>query len=113
MELDFAGISAKHPQPGVTTRRRDFAHMTVVLYEFIPEATFPLHHHPEEQLVVMLDGSCRFTVGTEELALRAGQSAIAPPHVPHGCHAGPEGCRFLNILSPRREGEGQINMVEA
>lgn len=113
MRLEFEGVPAKHPYRGVTTRRRDFAQMTVVLYEFDPNASFPLHHHPEEQLVVMLDGTCNFTVGDQMLHLSEGESTLAPPGVPHGCHAGPMGCLFLNILAPKRVGEGQINLVKA
>ena len=108
MELNWEGVPARHPQPGVTTRRQDFANMTVVFYEFLPGAIFPLHSHQEEQLVVMLQGSCSFTVGDAVLALAAGASVIAAPYAAHGCKAGPDGCRFLNILSPRREGDGAI-----
>lgn len=109
MELTWQSIAAKHPQPGITTRRQDFTHMTVVLYEFDAGASFPLHSHLEEQLVVMLKGSCSFALGDAVLSLAAGASVIAPPNVPHGCVAGPDGCRFLNILSPRRQGDGAIH----
>lgn len=111
MHLEFSGVAPKHPQPGVTTRRLDYDHMTVVRYEFAPGAAFPMHHHAEEQLVVMLSGSCRFRLGAGERELQAGDAVVAAPHVPHGATAGPDGCRFLNILSPRRTGDGQIQFV--
>lgn len=113
MQLDFSPVPPKHPQPGVTTRRLDYAQMTVVLYEFEPNAVFPLHHHPEEQLVVVLDGSGTITVGDRDLTLKTGDSAVAGSNMPHGCRAGAQGLRMLNILSPARVGEGVINLVRS
>ncbi len=102
INLPWASAPQARPHPGVTARRLDLAHMTVVRYRFEPGAVFPLHSHPEEQLVVMLEGTARFTVGERTVAVRSGESVHAPPDVPHGCQAGPEGCIFLNIVSPRR-----------
>src|SRR2546426_1462826 len=55
--VDFSTVQAKHPYPGVETRRVDFVQFTVIEYRFRPEAVFPLHHHAEEQVVIVLEGA--------------------------------------------------------
>jgi len=101
--LPWDSVAPLSPHPGIMTKRLDLAMMTVVLYEFEPGASFPLHYHSEEQLVVVLSGTAGFRVEDQVHPLKAGDSLHAPPQVPHGCEAGPEGCSFLNILAPRRE----------
>lgn len=102
---DWDGVAPKHPHPGITTRRLDFAHMTVVRYEFAPGAVFPLHHHAEEQLVVVVAGEVEFTVGGELVRVRAGDTLLTPSWVAHGGRAGAGGTVFFNVLAPRRTGD--------
>lgn len=78
-------------------------HFTVVEYRFQPGAVFPIHHHPEEQVVIVLAGSVRFAVDGQPADLGPGDCARVAPHVPHGATAGPDGARMLNLVSPRRD----------
>lgn len=104
MAIDWEQIPPQEPVPGVRTRRTDGEQMTIFRYEMEPGANFPLHQHPEEQLVVVLAGSVTFRVGEEELYLERGMSARMAPEVPHAAWAGNAGVQFLNILAPRRIG---------
>ena len=91
------------------TRRVDFVQFTVIEYRFRPEATFPLHHHSEEQVVIVLEGSIRFVLDGRPLDLEPGACARVAPDVPHGATAGRQGARMLNLVSPRRrEGIGPV-----
>lgn len=76
--------------------------MTLVYYEFLPGASFPIHSHPEEQVVTVIRGRVTFTVGDQQFAMGPGDVCHVTPHVPHGAQAGPEPVEFLNLLSPRR-----------
>jgi quercetin dioxygenase-like cupin family protein len=107
--LPFDTAPPVTPQPGITTRRVDLHQMTVFHYTFEPGARFPIHHHTEEQLVVVLSGVANFTAEGQAYSLKAGDSLHAAPNVPHGCTSGPEGCTFLNILAPRREAGSVIH----
>jgi quercetin dioxygenase-like cupin family protein len=89
----------------VETRRVDFVQFTVVEYRFQPEAVFPLHHHAEEQVVIVLKGSIRFVLDGRPVDLGPGASARVPPNAPHGATAGRQGARMLNLVSPRRREE--------
>lgn len=106
--VNWSDISPRAPQPGVTTRRFDSDGMTIVRYEFAPGAAFPLHSHPEEQVVIVLRGHVRFTVDERPVQLGPGDVCHVGPHVPHGAEAGAEGCEFLNLLSPRRTADNLV-----
>ncbi len=102
--IDWDALPASTPQPGVEARRFDGAAMTVVEYRFAAGAAgYPLHRHPEEQLVQVLEGTLDFTVAGVVTRLGPGQSAYVAGGVEHGARpVGGTGARFLNIVAPRR-----------
>jgi quercetin dioxygenase-like cupin family protein len=71
---------------------------------FEPNSPAPMHHHPEQQIAIILSGELTFTVGGEERVMRAGDCVVIPPHVPHGGVSGPDGCRALDVFTPPRAG---------
>ncbi|REJ36520.1 MAG: hypothetical protein DIU82_04165 [Bacillota bacterium] len=99
----WAALAEDSPYPGVRRRRFDGGQFTAVRYEFAPGARFPLHHHPEEQLVIVETGDLILQNGDETARLRAGDAAWTPSGVPHGITAGPAGAAFVNIVVPRRQ----------
>ena len=90
------------PYPGIQRRTTDTAQSTIVEYAFAPGATFPLHRHPQEQLVVVLQGSVELIAGGRSQALGEGGWAAIAGNEEHGISAGNRGARFLAILVPRR-----------
>jgi mannose-6-phosphate isomerase-like protein (cupin superfamily) len=56
-----------------------------------------LHKHPYEEVFILQEGQGTFTVGDEELELRAGDIAIVPPDTPH---------RFVN------SGDGPLRQID-
>lgn len=68
-----------------------------------PNRVVPLHHHPHEQLGVMLEGAMELTLGDETRLLRPGDAYTIPPHLPHGARTYAEGCVVLDIFTPVRE----------
>ena len=67
-----------------------------------PHAEGKMHHHPEEQWGVLLEGSAVRMQGGEEIAVSKGDFWRTPGNVPHTMRAGPEGARVLDIFSPPR-----------
>lgn len=100
------------PYPGVQRRTHDTAQATIVEYAFAPGATFPLHRHPHEQIVVLRGGSVELTTGSVLQMLDAGEWAAIPGDVEHGITAGDRGASFLAILVPRRTPETEITLTE-
>ena len=43
-----------------------------------------VHSHPEEQIVYVLEGRARVTLGDEVYEIGPGQASYHPPNVPHG-----------------------------
>lgn len=78
----------------------EHAMLSVVTLE--PNAQGTLHHHPEEQWGIMLEGDGVRTQGDERIPVAAGDFWRTPPNVPHTLKAGPNGARVLDVFSPPR-----------
>ena len=94
---------ARELAPGVTTRifPGDQAMVSVVRIE--PGASGTLHHHPEEQWGLVLEGSAVRIQGDEEIHVKKGDFWRTPGNVPHTMRAGPDGTVVLDIFAPPRD----------
>ena len=88
----------------VRARRVEGERVTLALVELAPDSIVPGHRHDNEQLGMVITGSVTFTVGDETRIAHAGDCVVIPPHVPHGGHAGPEGCTAIDVFTPPRAG---------
>jgi quercetin dioxygenase-like cupin family protein len=88
--------------PGVTTRIFAGEQAMLSVVEIAPGAEGVMHHHPEEQWGVLLEGSAIRFQGEEAIEVKKGDFWRTPGGVPHTMRAGPEGCRVLDIFSPPR-----------
>lgn len=88
--------------PGLTTRIFFGEHAMLSVVNLVPNAVGRLHHHPEEQWGVLLEGSAIRVQGDEEIPVRKGDFWRTPGNVPHMMRAGAEGARVLDIFSPPR-----------
>ena len=88
--------------PGLTTRIFTGEHAMLSVVTIAPGAMGTLHHHPEEQWGVLLDGTATRFQGGEEIAVEKGDFWRTPGNVPHTMRAGPDGARVLDIFSPPR-----------
>jgi quercetin dioxygenase-like cupin family protein len=96
-------IEQSEPLPGITRQTIHGDHQTVVRYVYAPGSVFPIHHHPQEQITLVLSGSIAFTVGGERVVLGPGEVAVIPGGIPHGATVeGRERVVTLNTMSPRR-----------
>lgn len=107
----FAGLDAETPYPGIVRRTLQSDRMTVAEYTFEPGATFPRHHHAQEQVTLVADGEVRLSIAERTETLAAGAWSVMPGGVEHGITAGGGGARIVAILSPRREGSGGITLA--
>ena len=100
---DVAVGIARDLAPGLTARIFAGEHAMLSVVDVAPNAEGSLHHHPEEQWGVMLEGSATRVQGGEEIEVSKGDFWRTPGNVPHTLRAGPEGCRILDIFSPPRD----------
>ena len=107
----FEDLDAEAPYPGVQRRTLQGERMTLTEYTFEPGATFPLHHHTQEQVTLVEAGEVRLTVAGATETLTAGAWSVVPGGVEHGITAGASGARIVAIISPRREAAGDITLT--
>lgn len=88
------GLTA-HIYPG------DQAMISVV--SVAPGASGSLHHHPEEQWGLCLEGSGIRVQGDQEIPFAKGDFWRTPCGVPHTMRAGADGCRVLDVFAPPRD----------
>jgi quercetin dioxygenase-like cupin family protein len=71
-----------------------------------PNREMPRHHHPHEQLGIMLEGVMELTLADETRLIRAGDAYTIPSNLPHNARTLDEGCVVLDIFTPPREDYG-------
>jgi len=62
----------------------------------------PLHHHHNEQVSCMLEGSLKFSIDGKDIVVRAGEVLAIPPNMPHSAEA-VEDCVALDVFHPPRK----------
>lgn len=70
-----------------------------------PGATFPLHAHDCEQILIMLEGTEEHVVDGQEIHMEAGDICVHPGGVLHGGKT-LTGFKGIDIFSPPRTGAG-------
>jgi quercetin dioxygenase-like cupin family protein len=88
--------------PGFIGRVTHSAAMTFVRWRITAGATLPVHSHPHEQVVHMLDGKFELTIDGITRVLEPGDVAVIPSNAVHAGRAVTE-CRILDAFHPIRE----------
>lgn len=102
----FEETSKVQPQriwEGVAGRVVHGERLTLGLVELDPDSVVPEHSHENEQLGILISGSCEFRVGKETRELGPGDTWSIPPNTPHEVHTGPEGAVMIDVFAPVRE----------
>jgi len=69
------------------------------LFELEPGGMTPLHHHPWEHEVFILEGVCRLIIGGDERPIGAGYAVYIPPNIRHSfINAGEGVLKFLCLI---------------
>jgi quercetin dioxygenase-like cupin family protein len=93
---------------GVAGRVMRGERITMAVVELDPDALVPEHHHPHEQLGLVLEGSVTFRVGDETRQLEPGGMWRIPGDMPHEVRAGQGGAIVVDVFTPVREDWEQI-----
>ena len=89
--------------PGIRTRVIVRGELMFSLIELDENAVSAIHHHPEVQMGLVLEGSFERHQDGEVKLLHEGDGFYVPPNVPHGGKAVGGPCRILDVFSPPRE----------
>ena len=102
----FQETSKVQPQKiweGVVGRVVHGQRLTLGLVELDPGSVVPEHSHENEQLGILISGSCEFRVGDETRELGPGDTWSIPANTPHEVHTGPDGAVMIDVFAPVRE----------
>jgi quercetin dioxygenase-like cupin family protein len=77
---------------------------------FEPGGGAVLHSHPEEQIVYVLEGGARVTLGDEVYEVGSGQASYHPPNVPHSFETvdGMTALSFKRVVAPIYTATGEL-----
>jgi len=93
-----------HVREGVSRRVFTGAGATLAWTTLEPGHTPRPHSHEYEQIVYIISGRVRFTVGEDVAEVGAGDVLLVPPGVEHFAETiSPEPAVDLSIFTPRRE----------
>jgi quercetin dioxygenase-like cupin family protein len=86
----------------VRARRIEGERLTFAVVELAPNADVPEHHHPQEQLGMVITGTVRFRIDDEIRDLGPGGTWRIPSEHPHQVTAGPDGAVVIDTFAPIR-----------
>ena len=99
---DTAEIARKELGPGVNMRSMWGEKVMMNLVEIAPRAVVPNHSYFNEQVGIVIQGVCEFTIGGETRTMRSGDAYVIPGGVEHSV-VGSDGLALvLDIFSPPR-----------
>ncbi len=67
-----------------------------------PGSKFGHHNHPEEQIMIVFDGSIDEIILDGQTTMKTGDIVYFPAYMVHGGVNGPEGCNVLDVFWPVR-----------
>lgn len=69
-----------------------------------PLSRLPIHHHPNEQVGIVLDGEIEYTIGEETRLCRKGMAFVIPPNAPHSLVVvSDKSAKLADIFTPPRK----------
>ena len=95
-------IAPRELFPGFNSRLIHTPRLTQSFVEGTAGASFPLHQHPHEQIVTVLEGELELVVEGTVHRLKPGTVFVIPPDARHSGR-GVTACRVLDAFAPARD----------
>jgi quercetin dioxygenase-like cupin family protein len=97
---------------GVVARAVSGGRLTLAVVELEPNAQVAEHHHDNEQLGIVLQGSMTLRVAAEERELGPSDTYRIGSDVPHEARAGSEGAVVVDVFAPTRSDWGFADRLD-
>ena len=81
--IDFFGMEPRNPMEGITARAIDLATIRLARIEVATGHSTPDHNHPDEEVVLVLEGRIKAVSGEQEFILGPGEMIVIPAYVQH------------------------------
>ncbi|MCF7890316.1 cupin domain-containing protein [Candidatus Bipolaricaulota bacterium] len=89
--------------PGSLSHLVQGENVTISFLTMKSGSTFELHSHPEEQLMIVVDGYCDEIIGEKLYRVEEGDVIFLPSGIEHGAFIRDVDCKAIDIFSPPRE----------
>ncbi|KQC31805.1 cupin domain-containing protein [Flagellimonas eckloniae] len=100
--MNLSEIKSKEIMLGYHGKMVHSETMSWVFWDVEKDAKVPEHHHFNEQIMHVVEGSFEFTVGGKTDIYKPGDVVIVPSNIPHSGKA-LTACKLMDIFSPARE----------
>ncbi len=100
--MNLSEIPSKEIMPGYHGKMVHGKNMTWAFWDVEKDAEVPEHHHMNEQIMHVLEGTFEFTVAGKTTIHHPGDVIVIPSKVPHSGKALTV-CKLMDIFSPVRE----------
>ncbi len=95
-------MAAEQLNPLVARKAIHGTTVTIGRFELKKGCVVPTHSHVNEQLSTIETGCLKFMFGSEEVYVRAGETLVIPPNVPHSAEA-MEDTTATDVFAPLRQ----------
>ena len=100
--MNLKDIPSKEIMPGYHGKLVHGKKMSWAFWTVESGAEVPLHFHPHEQIMHVVEGEFEFKLGEDTKVYGPGDVVVIPSNTPHGGKALTD-CRLMDIFSPVRE----------
>jgi len=99
---EWTQVPAERLTAHITRQAIHSGNMTVARLELLQGAVVAEHSHHHEQITMVERGAIEFAIDGGRKVVRAGETLVIPPHVPHGVVA-LEDTVVLDVFAPSRD----------
>jgi quercetin dioxygenase-like cupin family protein len=96
-------LPTKSIAPGISAKVVWGDRMMLLMVTMEPGAVMPSHHHPHEQMGLLVEGSMELAISDEICPLSGKAMYLVPAMAMHASKAGPNGAVVIEAFSPPRE----------
>jgi len=99
----YADVPAIELAPSFKTHIVSGDKITLSFITAEPSAELPLHHHENEQMMIVIDGAVDFVIDGKQYHVEKGDVVILPSNTEHGWYICDKGCFGIDVFSPPRK----------
>ena len=100
--IQLASLPDFNPFPGYVGKLVHGETMTIIHWEIQADCEVPLHSHPHEQIVNVMQGEFVLVLDGEPIHMHAGDVLVIPGDVPHSGRSITD-CRIIDVWHPTRD----------
>jgi len=99
----YADVPVVELGSGVKAHIVSAERITVTFVTLAPSICAAVHHHENEQIMIVVNGECDFILEGKLYPMKEGDVIIVPSNMEHGAYSSDKGCQIMDIFSPPRQ----------